>query len=140
MIALLLALACGPKLRTEEITLGGAPLHVEIADEEEERALGLMHRKHLDTDAGMLFVYGDSKVRSFWMKNTLIPLSIAFLDESGQIVRIADMEPLVTDPTSSLYPARFAVEVNQGWFSRHQVEKGDRIDGIDLERLKAPPR
>ena len=77
-----------------------------------------MFREELPEDRGMLFVFPDERVLEFWMRNTEIPLSIAFADASGRIVRIADMEPLSDAPVSSGAPARYALEVNRGWFAR----------------------
>ncbi|MBN2801423.1 MAG: DUF192 domain-containing protein [Deltaproteobacteria bacterium] len=128
MIPLLLSLwACGPKVPTATIGVGPVSLTVEVADDEEERAIGLMHRDSMPEEHGMLFIYPDERVRNFWMKNTRIPLSIAFADAEGRIVRIADMRPLDTSTTSSLHPARYALEVNKGWFERHGVKKGDQL-------------
>jgi uncharacterized membrane protein (UPF0127 family) len=118
-----------------QLQIKDATLSVEIADEVEERSLGLMYRDTLAPDAGMLFVYPDSAPRSFWMKNTRIPLSIAFVDDSGKIVHLADMKPMDTHTTDSKLPARFALEVNQGWFAQHHVVVGDSIAGLPL-----PPR
>lgn len=123
---------CGASntLPTRQIRLGEVTLTVEVADTDASRAKGLMHRDHLPEDRGMLFVYPDAQPRSFWMKDTRIPLSIAFVDGSGKIVRIADMEPFSTQRTSSLYPARYAVEVNQGWFERHGVAEGTQVHDL----------
>jgi uncharacterized membrane protein (UPF0127 family) len=129
----LLVICCGggPQLETTKVTLGTVPLTVEVADSEAERAKGLMKRDAMAEDHGMIFVYPDVGVRGFWMKDTKIPLSIAFLDRDGVIKRIADMKPFDRDRTSSLYPAKYAIEVNQGWFDRHQVKVGDTVDGLD---------
>jgi uncharacterized membrane protein (UPF0127 family) len=113
-------------------TSGGekVEVRVEIADTDAERARGLMGRTALAEDRGMLFVYPDEEVRSFWMKDTLIPLSIAFIDSEGRIVDIKDMKPLDDDPPHyvSAEPARYALEVNQGFFEEHGVKVGDRAD------------
>ena len=78
----------------------------------------------------MLFVYEDVQERAFWMKNTFIPLSIAYINEKGAIVHIADMKPLSTQSVPSLLPAKYALEVNKGWFARHNVKKGDIITSL----------
>lgn len=124
----LLLSACGPALHT--IRVGDTSLRVEVAADEGSRAQGLMYRDSLPEGRGMLFVYPSARVRSFWMKNTRIPLSIAFADSDGTIVRIADMAPLDTSTTSSLTPARYALEVNQGWFERHGVERGGTLSDL----------
>lgn len=126
----LLALACGASVPTQTLTIAGTRLEVEIADDNQERAKGLMHRDSLAADRGMLFIYPEEDVRRFWMKDTRIPLSIAFLDEDGTILRIADMNPLDTNRTSSNYKVRYALEVNQGWFAEHGIEKGAVVEGI----------
>jgi uncharacterized membrane protein (UPF0127 family) len=103
---------------------------VEIADNDAERARGLMGRTALAEDRGMLFVFDEEQTLSFWMKNTLIPLSIAFMDSEGRIVDIQDMKPLDDDPPHyvSAKPARYALEVNQGFFEERGVKVGDRAD------------
>jgi uncharacterized protein len=103
-------------------------VRVEIADDASERARGLMHRAALAENRGMLFVFPREERLSFWMKNTLIPLSIAFVDSEGRIVDIQDMKPLDDDPPSyvSAEPAQYALEVNQGFFEERGVEVGDR--------------
>ncbi len=102
-----------------------AALTVEIAETPEARARGLMSRETLDADAGMLFVWPQDTGSGFWMKDTLIPLSVAFIDGSGKVVDIQDMQPL--DETVHHSPAayRYAVEANQGWFAAHGIESGD---------------
>jgi uncharacterized protein len=105
-------------------------LSVEVADDEAERARGLMLRTSLPDDAGMVFLYPKPTEGSFWMKNTLIPLSIAFADAGGTILRILDMEPCEADPCEIYDPGVFyrsALEVNKGAFDRLGVEEGDRL-------------
>jgi uncharacterized membrane protein (UPF0127 family) len=109
---------------------GEVAIDVEIADDDAERERGLMERTELDPDAGMVFVYPSDVSGAFWMKNTLIPLSIAFYAGDGRIVKILDMEPCREDPCP-LYdpgvPYRGALEVNQGAFDRWNVHEGDRV-------------
>ena len=100
------------------------------------RARGLMHRDAMDPDHGMLFVYPDEAPRGFWMKDTRLPLSIAFADHTGKIVKISDMQPFSLERVPSLYPAMYALEMNQGWFAEHGVEKGDLITDLPTD-LKA---
>jgi uncharacterized membrane protein (UPF0127 family) len=113
-------------------TAGGeVEIAVEVADMPEERARGLMGRTSLAADAGMLFVYPGPTEGAFWMKNTLIPLSIAFYGRDGTILRILDMEPCRRDPCPLYDPGvafRGALEVNQGAFERLGVREGDRLD------------
>ena len=105
-------------------------VRVEIADSPDEQARGLMERTALAQDRGMLFVFPDEEVRSFWMKNTLISLSIAYMDSEGRIVDIQDMKALDDDPPhyTSAEPARYALEVNKGFFEERGVEVGDRAE------------
>ncbi|MFT5686855.1 MAG: uncharacterized membrane protein (UPF0127 family) [Myxococcota bacterium] len=119
-----------PVLPTTSLSVGGQPATVEIADTPDLRRQGLMERAALKSDHGMLFVYPDERPRSFWMKNTPLPLSIAFLDTQGRIVRIADMAPLDETSTPSRYPAMYALEMEQGWFTRRGVSTGDRVEGL----------
>lgn len=105
-------------------------VRVEVADDAEEQAKGLMGRTALGEERGMLFVFPDEQVRSFWMRDTLIPLSIAYIDSEGRIIDIQDMEPRDDDPPHyvSAEPARYALEVNQGFFDERGVEVGDRVE------------
>lgn len=115
-------------LPTLTIRVGGTPLVVEVADEEAERRRGLMYRSALPEDQGMLFVFPDDDFRRFWMRNTYLPLSIAYVAADGEIVTILDMEPHVEDGDYwSTRKARYAIETNQGWFDRHGVSVGDRV-------------
>jgi uncharacterized membrane protein (UPF0127 family) len=133
-VAGLLGAACGsdddgaePALET--ITFeSGADLQVEIADEPAERETGLMFRTELDEDRGMLFIYEEEQTLSFWMRNTYIPLSIAYVAADGTIVNILDMEPFdeTTHPSSG--PAQYAIEANQGWFAQNGVDAGQKVD------------
>jgi uncharacterized membrane protein (UPF0127 family) len=101
---------------------------VEIAATDAERETGLMGRTSLPEDAGMLFVFDQDQQLAFWMKDTLIPLSIAYIDGGGRIVDIQDMQPLDETPHPSAAPARYALEVNQGFFKERGVEVGDRVE------------
>ena len=117
-------------LPTASIQVGEQSIVVEIADESHERQRGLMYRKNLPVNHGMIFVYPDERVLSFWMKNTHIPLSIAYADGAGKIVHIADLKPLDLSSVSSVYPAQYALEVNQGWFKNNSIEVGETIKGL----------
>lgn len=98
----------------------------EVAVAQEELQRGLMYRREMPDGHGMIFVYPQERILSFWMKNTYLPLSIAFLDRKGRIVHITDMEPHTTTSHSSVKMARFALEVNQGWFAKKGVQVGDQ--------------
>lgn len=104
-------------------------IDIELAMNRKEKNTGLMFRKELEENKGMLFVYKSDQYLSFWMKNTYIPLSIAYCDKDGVIKQILQMKPLdisVTYP--SMYPVRYALEMNQGWFKRNKITIGDRIN------------
>lgn len=128
-IFLLIAAAAGCTKKNEEVLLriGNWEIKAEIADTQVLRAKGLMHRKSLDENGGMLFVFPFDDKRSFWMKNTLIPLSIAYIAADGTIKEIYDMEPLSSAAVRSKYSVRYALEVNAGNFEKHGVKPGDRI-------------
>ncbi|WP_273843530.1 DUF192 domain-containing protein [Rubrobacter calidifluminis] len=100
----------------------------EIADTGPEREKGLMYRTSMPENHGMLFVFDHPAVLRFWMKNTLIPLSVAFIDSKGRIVDIQSMEPRTETVHSSKKPARYALEMNQGFFRKHHIEVGDRVE------------
>jgi uncharacterized membrane protein (UPF0127 family) len=114
-----------PAAGTAWIIFGADTVTAEVARSESERAQGLMHRESLGEDAGMIFVFPDNALRSFWMQNTYLPLDIAFMDPSFRILDIQQMEPMTTNPHDSRAPAMFALEVNQGWFEAHGVSVGD---------------
>jgi uncharacterized membrane protein (UPF0127 family) len=124
----------GPSgLRTVVIDASGGKrveVRVEIANNAFERARGLMYRTALGEDRGMLFVYPEEQELSFWMKNTLIPLSIAYIDSEGRIVDILDMKPLDDKPPHyvSSEPVQYALEVNQGFFEKRGAKVGDRVE------------
>ncbi|MEE9277358.1 MAG: DUF192 domain-containing protein [Dehalococcoidia bacterium] len=102
-------------------------LHVELADTPERRSRGLMFRQSLAEDVGMLFLFPSDTTGGFWMQDTFVPLSIAFIDAAGSIVDIQDMEPLTTTLHSPAVPYRWALEVRQGWFSDNGVGLGDVV-------------
>jgi uncharacterized membrane protein (UPF0127 family) len=102
-------------------------LKVELARTPEQRSQGLMHRKRLPDGKGMLFMFERDEALSFWMKNTYIPLSIAFIASDGRITEIKDMEPLNLNSVKSSRSVRYALEVPQGWFGRAGIQAGDRL-------------
>ncbi len=133
---LLLLLTCcgrdpgGARLEVHPLVVGNQRIRVEVAATAADRHRGLMHRTSLPEDDGMLFMFPVEKMRGFWMKDTPLPLSIAFADAGGQIVHIAELEPHSTDPVWSGRPAKLALEMNRGWFARRGVFVGDVIQGI----------
>lgn len=109
-----------------QIIVGGLPVEVEIADTPEKRDLGLMFRRSLMEDQGMLFDFHDEDHRGFWMKNTPLPLSIAFISGDGKIVSIKDMVPNSLETVRSDFPCRYALEMNSGWFKRNGLSAGSQ--------------
>ena len=137
LILLLLLLGFAPlscsknsNLQTQVIRINQWEVTVETADTLESQEKGLMGRENLDENRGMLFVYERDAKKSFWMKNTTIPLSIAYIAADGTIREIYDMEPLSTRTVDSRYSVRSALEVNQGAFDRHGIKAGDKVEFI----------
>jgi uncharacterized membrane protein (UPF0127 family) len=136
---LLCCLACGRAGSLEQRDLlieqaGGGTVKVraEIARSAEEKRQGLMYRKSLADGRGMLFIFDRDQLMSFWMRNTFIPLSIAYIRSDGSILEIWDMRPLDENPVRSTRGVRYALEVPQGWFDRAGIGAGDRLllDGL----------
>lgn len=117
-----------------ELTAGIHLIHAEVANTFESRAQGLMFRKYLGANEGMLFVFPQVEKPCMWMKNTLIPLSVAFLDTQGKIVSISEMQPQTEDSHCAAGPAKFALEMGGGWFSAKGLKPGMPLVGV----LKAP--
>lgn len=120
------------KLKTEEITVGGKKIIAEIADNDDTRERGLMYRKFMRENEGMLFVFDRDESLSFWMKNTLIPLAIGYFDSDRKLIEVIEMVPA---PIGDMYPksypaskpARYALEMNKGWYARHGVKPGAEL-------------
>lgn len=112
------------------VIFGADTVVAEVASTPEERSEGLMYREEVPDGTGMLFVFQDSQVRSFWMANTYVPLDVAYMDPSFRIVDIIAMEPLVTDGYPSRAPAMFALEVRQGWFAERGIAIGDQAEVV----------
>jgi hypothetical protein len=110
---------------TIPLRIGTHTLEVELATTSAQRQRGLMYREDMPENGGMLFVFPNTRPLSFWMRNTPLPLSIAFLDEEKRIINIAQMQPFTTRSHQSAQPARYALEVHQGWFAEHGIEAGD---------------
>lgn len=126
---LFIAVSCSSQtLQTTTLTLGGEVFTVEISRTDDERRTGLMNRPSLGESAGMLFVFERDDFLSFWMKNTRIPLSIAYISRDGIIREIHDMEPRSLKAINSQHAVRLALEVNQGTFERVGLSVGDRIE------------
>lgn len=106
------------------VTPNNETIYLELADTPSKRTQGLMFRTDLAYNHGMLFVFSDTQVRTFWMKNTSIPLSIAYIDLQGQVVHIADMHPHTLDLVSSIVPVPYAIEMNQGVLEQFGIRKG----------------
>ena len=119
-----------PALPTTKLSAGIHVIVAEVASTTGTRSQGLMQRKSMAPGAGMLFLFDQPAAHCMWMKNTLIPLSVAFIDERGDIVNIADMQPLDETTHCALRPVRYALEMNQGWFKKRGIGPGTRIDGI----------
>lgn len=127
---LLLAACNSPAEGLWPLQIGKKTLHVEIARTNDQHRTGLMFRESLPKNQGMLFIYQEKRQMAFWMKNTKIPLDVAFLGDNGDILQIEPMEPQTTVLHNSRYPVRYALEVNQGWFTRHGFKVGDTIKNL----------
>ena len=118
-----------PRLPTIQLTAGIHIIRTELAISGEQQATGMMFRREMGTNEGMLFVNDEPGMRCFWMKNTLLPLSIAFIADDGSIVNIADMEPQSEKSHCSAKPVRYALEMNRGWFAKRGIKAGARLQG-----------
>ena len=130
-------LATGARAELPEITLsiGKHKITAEVASTDPQRSQGLMHRRMLPENRGMLFVFPQVAMHGMWMMNTYLPLSVAFLDADGIIINIADMTPHTRDTHSTLRPAKYALETNQGWFKKRGIKPGAKVEGLE----RAPP-
>ena len=132
-LALLLALS-GTALAERpfvKLSTGMHLIRAEVADSMGTRMEGLMHRKSMPQGSGMVFVFEENAPHCMWMKNTLIPLSVAFIDESGAIINIADMQPHSEQSHCAARPARYALEMNKGWFAQRGIKPGARLSGLE---------
>lgn len=118
-----------------ELAVGMYRVKVEVARTHTARMTGLMHRTEMPPDAGMLFVFPQVQAHCMWMRNTLIPLSVAFIDAQGVVINVADMTPHDETPHCAARPARYALETNAGWFASRKLTAGARVAG--LERIPA---
>ena len=118
------------ELATVPLTINGNKLTAEVAKTNEQQMTGLMYRFSLKPDHGMVFVFDRSEQRAFWMKNTYIPLSIAFVTADGRILNIEDMAPRDESSHLSAGPAMYAIEMRKGWFAERGIKAGDRVSGL----------
>ena len=135
-VSLLAALAgAAPAVQAEmprlELTAGMYRIDAEVAADQQNRMLGLMHRKSMPQHQGMLFVFPQQNTHCMWMRNTLLPLSVAFLDDNGVVINVEDMQPQTEDSHCARRPARFALEMNLGWFRERGIKSGSKIGGIE---------
>ena len=134
MTLLLASAAAFAQLPTLELNAGIHLIRAEVASTFETRAQGLMFRKYLGPNEGMLFVFPQAEAHCMWMKNTLIPLSVAFIDAQGKIVTIAEMKPQTENSHCAAAPAKFALEMSGGWFAGKGIKAGATLQGLS----KAP--
>jgi len=111
-------------------------IDAQVAVSPEQRSIGLMFRKDMPQHEGMLFVFEQAAVQCFWMKNTLLPLTAAFVSDDGVIVNLADMKPQTTDSHCSTKPVRFVLEMNQGWFAKRGIKSGFKLAGKPFDSSK----
>jgi uncharacterized membrane protein (UPF0127 family) len=120
-----------PELPTTKLSISGKSIRAEIADEEHERAAGLMFRKELADDAGMLFIMPQTGPVAFWMRNTEVPLTIAYIAPNGAIMELHDLEPFNELPVPSSFPhIAYALEMPRGWFTKNNIWPGERVVGL----------
>jgi uncharacterized membrane protein (UPF0127 family) len=127
LLSLWIPLAHSQRLPKIPLYIHDKEIRVEVAQTPEELGYGLMGRKHLGVDEGMLFIFETEDYHGFWMKDTFLPLSIAFIGKDGRIVWITDMKPLTLDSHVPPKPILYALEMNRGWFSSHGIKIGDKI-------------
>jgi uncharacterized membrane protein (UPF0127 family) len=120
-----------PRLPEVDLTAGMHRIRAEVANDMGSRMQGLMYRRSMPQNAGMVFVFEENAAHCMWMKNTLIPLSVAFLDQGGAIINIADMQPHSEQSHCAARPARYALEMNKGWFAQRGIKPGAKLGGLD---------
>ena len=144
-----LGILCAASLSSAQLAGGGAPqldlprteltagmhrIDAQVAATPEQRQVGLMYRKEMPMHEGMLFAFEQAAVQCFWMKNTLLPLTAAFLADDGRIVNLVDMQPLQEKSPCSAEPVRYVLEMNQGWFGARRLKAGARLSGSPFQR------
>jgi uncharacterized protein len=117
-----------------KLSAGLHQIDAQVALSADQRMVGLMFRKEMPQHEGMLFIFEEPSVQCFWMKNTLLPLTAAFVADDGTIVNLADMKPLVTDSHCSSKPVRYVLEMNKGWFEKKGIKPGAKLSGKPFER------
>ncbi|MDZ4102996.1 MAG: DUF192 domain-containing protein [Hydrogenophaga sp.] len=125
-----------PQLQLPRVTLSAGMhlINAQVAANPQQRAVGLMFRKDMPVNEGMLFAFEQASEQCFWMKNTLIPLTAAFVADDGTIVNLADMQPQSLASHCSIKPVRFVLEMNQGWFDKRGLKAGSRLSGPPFTR------
>jgi uncharacterized protein len=120
-----------PQLNLPRVKLGAGmhQIDAQVALTPEQRQIGLMFRAEMPQHEGMLFVFEEPAQQCFWMKNTLLPLTAAFVGDDGTIINLADMKPQTTDSHCSAKPVRFVLEMNQGWFAKRSIKAGFKLTG-----------
>ena len=113
------------------LTIAGHKATAEVASTSAQRSTGLMHRRMLPENRGMLFVFPDVAMHGMWMMNTYVPLSVAFLDREGRIINIEDMQPQTQTSHTASKPAKYALEMNLGWFAKRGIKPGAKVEGIE---------
>jgi uncharacterized protein len=131
VLAVLLSAAARAELPVVQLATGMHLIRAEVADSMGTRMEGLMHRKSMPQGSGMVFVFEEAATHCMWMKNTLIPLSVAFIDEAGTIINIADMQPHSEQSHCATRPARYALEMNKGWFAQRGIKAGAKLRGLE---------
>lgn len=119
-----------------ELRAGMHRIDAQLAATPLQRQIGLMYRKEMPQHEGMLFEFEQPAVQCFWMKNTYLPLTAAFVDDAGQIVNLVDMQPHSTDSHCSAAPVRFVLEMHQGWFAKRQIGPGYRLSGAPFQATR----
>jgi uncharacterized membrane protein (UPF0127 family) len=120
-------------LQRVKLTAGMHLIDAQVALTPEQRQIGLMFRKEMPQQEGMIFVFEQPSQQCFWMKNTLLPLTAAFVADDGTIVNLADMKPQTTDPHCSAQPVRYVLEMNKGWFAKKGIKAGSKLGGAPFE-------
>ena len=114
-----------------EVSAGIHRISAEVAANDPARQQGLMHRRSMAQHEGMIFAFPENTPVCMWMRNTLIPLSVAFINENGQIINIEDMQPMTENSHCAKQPARYALEMNKGWFAKRGLGRGSQLSGLE---------
>jgi hypothetical protein len=133
-----LAQASGSRLPLTRLTAGIHVISAEVAADPASRVRGLMFREQLAPNHGMLFIFDEHTIHCMWMRNTFIPLSVAFVADNGTILNIEDMQPRTEGNHCSQKPVRFALEMAQGWFAQRGIKPGSKLGGLPV--AAAPPK